>query len=46
MPVRSIGAVSNGGATRTTRLVRDQGKLESLGITPRELEILKLIAAG
>jgi DNA-binding CsgD family transcriptional regulator len=26
--------------------VRDQGKLESLGITPRELEILELIAAG
>jgi NarL family two-component system response regulator LiaR len=25
---------------------RDQGKLESLGITPRELEILELIAAG
>lgn len=26
--------------------VRDLGKLESLGITPRELEILELIAAG
>jgi DNA-binding CsgD family transcriptional regulator len=26
--------------------VRDQGRLESLGITPRELEILELIAAG
>ena len=26
--------------------VRDQAKLESLGITPRELEILELIAAG
>jgi NarL family two-component system response regulator LiaR len=26
--------------------VRDQLKLESLGITPRELEILQLIAAG
>lgn len=26
--------------------VRDQGKLESLGITPRELEILELIASG
>jgi NarL family two-component system response regulator LiaR len=26
--------------------VRNQGKLESLGITPRELEILELIAAG
>ena len=26
--------------------VRDHGKLESLGITPRELEILELIAAG
>jgi NarL family two-component system response regulator LiaR len=26
--------------------VRDQGKLESLGITPRELEILELIADG
>jgi NarL family two-component system response regulator LiaR len=26
--------------------VRDQTKLESLGITPRELEILELIAAG
>jgi ATP/maltotriose-dependent transcriptional regulator MalT len=26
--------------------VRDEGKLESLGITPRELEILELIAAG
>lgn len=25
---------------------RDQGKLESLGITPRELEILELIAQG
>jgi NarL family two-component system response regulator LiaR len=26
--------------------VRDQSKLESLGITPRELEILQLIAEG
>ena len=26
--------------------VRDQARLESLGITPRELEILELIAAG
>lgn len=26
--------------------VRDQSKIESLGITPRELEILELIAAG
>ena len=26
--------------------VRDEGKLESLGITPRELEILELIALG
>ena len=26
--------------------VRDQGRLESLGITPRELEILELIAQG
>ena len=26
--------------------VRDQGKLDALGITPRELEILELIAAG
>jgi ATP/maltotriose-dependent transcriptional regulator MalT len=26
--------------------VRDQNKLESLGITPRELEILELIAEG
>ena len=26
--------------------VRDRGKLESLGITPRELEILELIAEG
>jgi DNA-binding CsgD family transcriptional regulator len=26
--------------------VRDQNKLESLGITPRELEVLELIAAG
>ena len=26
--------------------VRDQGRLEALGITPRELEILELIAAG
>lgn len=26
--------------------IRDQGKLESLGITPRELEILELIAQG
>jgi ATP/maltotriose-dependent transcriptional regulator MalT len=29
-----------------TNFVRDQGKLDSLGITPRELEILELIAAG
>jgi NarL family two-component system response regulator LiaR len=29
-----------------TNFVRDQSKLESLGITPRELEILELIAAG
>lgn len=28
------------------RFMRDQQKLESLGITPRELEILELIAAG
>jgi DNA-binding CsgD family transcriptional regulator len=26
--------------------VRDQAKLESLGLTPRELEVLELIAAG
>jgi len=26
--------------------VRDQGRVESLGITPRELEILELIASG
>ena len=26
--------------------VRDQGKVESLGLTPRELEILELIAEG
>ena len=26
--------------------VRDEAKLESLGVTPRELEILQLIAAG
>lgn len=26
--------------------VRDEGRLEALGITPRELEILELIAAG
>jgi DNA-binding CsgD family transcriptional regulator len=26
--------------------IRDQGRLESLGITPRELEILELIAEG
>ena len=26
--------------------VRDEGRLESLGITPRELEVLELIAAG
>ena len=26
--------------------VRDQGKLEALGITPRELEVLELIAEG
>ena len=30
----------------TTEFVRDQGKLESLGITPRGLEILELIAEG
>ncbi|HEX5817334.1 MAG TPA: helix-turn-helix transcriptional regulator [Gemmatimonadales bacterium] len=29
-----------------TTFVRDEGKLASLGITPRELEILELIAAG
>jgi two-component system, NarL family, response regulator LiaR len=29
-----------------TEFVRDDSKLESLGITPRELEILELIAAG
>ena len=29
-----------------TNFVRDQAKLELLGITPRELEILELIAAG
>ena len=28
------------------KFVRDQSKLESLGITPRELEILQLIAEG
>jgi two-component system, NarL family, response regulator LiaR len=28
------------------KFVRDQGRLESLGITPRELEILELIAQG
>jgi ATP/maltotriose-dependent transcriptional regulator MalT len=28
------------------QFIRDQGKLESLGITPRELEILELIAQG
>jgi DNA-binding CsgD family transcriptional regulator len=28
------------------KFVRDQSKLESLGITPRELEILELIAEG
>ena len=29
-----------------SKFVRDESKLESLGITPRELEILELIAAG
>ena len=29
-----------------SEFVRDESKLESLGITPRELEILELIAAG
>jgi len=29
-----------------SEFVRDDSKLESLGITPRELEILELIAAG
>jgi two-component system, NarL family, response regulator LiaR len=29
-----------------SEFVRDQGKVESLGITPRELEILELIAQG
>lgn len=29
-----------------TTFVRDQGKVESLGLTPRELEILELIAEG
>jgi DNA-binding NarL/FixJ family response regulator len=28
------------------QFVRDDGKVESLGITPRELEVLELIAAG
>ena len=28
------------------KFVRDEGKLDSLGITPRELEILELIAEG
>lgn len=32
--------------TAPTNFVRDQAKLESLGITPRELEILELIAVG
>lgn len=32
--------------TAPTNFVRDQVKLESLGITPRELEILELIAVG
>jgi two-component system, NarL family, response regulator LiaR len=32
--------------TPPVNFVRDEGKLESLGITPRELEILELIAAG
>jgi two-component system, NarL family, response regulator LiaR len=32
--------------TAPTNFVRDQSKLESLGITPRELEILQLIAEG
>lgn len=30
----------------TAEFVRDQGKVESLGLTPRELEILELIAQG
>ena len=30
----------------STEFVRDAGKVESLGITPRELEILELIAQG
>ncbi len=30
----------------SVNFVRDQSKLESLGITPRELEILELIAEG
>jgi two-component system, NarL family, response regulator LiaR len=29
-----------------SNFVRDQGKVDSLGITPRELEILELIAEG
>jgi DNA-binding NarL/FixJ family response regulator len=41
----------NGGAARghvpaPAGFVRDERKLESLGITPRELEILELIAQG
>ena len=32
--------------TAPVNFVRDERKLESLGITPRELEILELIAAG
>jgi NarL family two-component system response regulator LiaR len=32
--------------TAPATFVRDQSKLESLGITPRELEILELIAEG
>lgn len=30
----------------SAEFVRDQGKVESLGLTPRELEILELIAQG
>ena len=32
--------------TAPVDFVRDEGKVESLGITPRELEILALMAAG
>jgi ATP/maltotriose-dependent transcriptional regulator MalT len=32
--------------TAPVEFVRDQGKVESLGITPRELEILAMIAEG